>query len=999
MGYPSGAGRVVIAALLAFGLLPRDVPAATVLYKTDAELIALSDRVVHARVLGSRVERPADGGGAIYTVTTLRVLEDFTGVAGDALDVWELGGTYAREVMFVGGQVRYDPGAEVVVCLGHGRFGLHSIAMGFSKFDVAATPAADGSLDGRLSRSLKDTYVVGGAAVGPERSLSSFRALAQAVRGVPSLRSTAGASAGAPQTITSDFTFLVFGNGLGARWTEPDSNLPVRVFRNASAPSPLVSGNIDTELGKALSAWTDPPGAAITLQYAGTTFQSDPYTAVSSSGTMLITFEDPRDEISNPTLSIGGGMASLNDGGVVNGTSFNRFTNAFVIFQNAADLPASFRQPVDFSRVLEHEVGHTIGLGHTADPSNIMYASCCSGSTPVAPALGADDVAGVTYIYPAPATTSCTYGISPSSASARSSAASGTVSVGTVGGCGWTASSNAAFVTVTPTSGNGSSTVSYSIDANPSQNARVATLTIAGQTFTLTQDGLAPTISPPFGVIETPLDNASGVTGSVPVTGWALDDVQVMKVQIYRDPVAPSEPSGTLVYIGDATFVPGARPDVAAAYPSTPFNTRAGWGYLLLTNVLPNQGTGVVRLHAYAEDREGNRTLLGMRTITCANSSATTPFGAIDTPAQDGVASGSAYNNFGWVLSRGPRRADPPGGGTVRVIIDGAAVGTPGGWTSRLDLTALFPAASYPGVGTALGVFSFSTTGMTNGLHTIAWSVEDNLGAPAGIGSRYFTVTNAASAASAPAAVTAVGVESLPVQAAAIAVRRGFSETAPFKIVAPDAAGLVTVRGEEIDRLELRLAAALDPAVRYTGYLVTAAGASALPVGSSLDPGDGRFLWQPGPGFVGTYDFTVVRSRGGAAIDRQPIRIVLLPKSSGRVGPQVVIDSPRRQQDVAQPFALAGWAIDADDDVAAGVDAVHVWAYPLAGGEPVFLGAAALGGIRPDVAALYGERFARSGYSLTVQGLTPGNYDLAVFAWSVPAGGFVPARTVRVTVR
>ena len=34
-----------------------------------------------------------------------------------------------------------------------------------------------------------------------------------------------------------------------------------------------------------------------------------------------------------------------------------------------------------------------------------------------------------------------------------------------------------------------------------------------------------------------------------------------------------------------------------------------------------------------------------------------------------------------------------------------------------------------------------------------------------------------------------------------------------------------------------------------------------------------------------------------------------------------------------------------------------------------------------------------------VQGLTPGNYDLAVFAWSLERAGFVAPRTVRVTVR
>jgi hypothetical protein len=76
-----------------------------------------------------------------------------------------------------------------------------------------------------------------------------------------------------------------------------------------------------------------------------------------------------------------------------------------------------------------------------------------------------------------------------------------------------------------------------------------------------------------------------------------------------------------------------------------------------------------------------------------------------------------------------------------------------------------------------------------------------------------------------------------------------------------------------------------------------------------------------------------------------------------------------------------------------------VWAYPLTGGDPIFVGSTAYGGARPDVAALFGDRFRDSGYGLTVSGLTPGNYDLAVFAWSTAQNTFVPAKVVRVTVR
>ena len=55
--------------------------AATVPYRTDAELVAISDRVVRGRVLDSVVERAPSG--AIRTRTRVAVIEDFTGGADD----------------------------------------------------------------------------------------------------------------------------------------------------------------------------------------------------------------------------------------------------------------------------------------------------------------------------------------------------------------------------------------------------------------------------------------------------------------------------------------------------------------------------------------------------------------------------------------------------------------------------------------------------------------------------------------------------------------------------------------------------------------------------------------------------------------------------------------------------------------------------------------------------------------------------------------------------
>jgi hypothetical protein len=162
---------------------------------------------------------------------------------------------------------------------------------------------------------------------------------------------------------------------------------------------------------------------------------------------------------------------------------------------------------------------------------------------------------------------------------------------------------------------------------------------------------------------------------------------------------------------------------------------------------------------------------------------------------------------------------------------------------------------------------------------------------------------------------------------------------------------------------------------------------------------------MPGVGFYGTYDLTFVRWSGGRAVARQDVRITLNAKGSNRVGPQTSIDVPvmGRVFRSGEAFYVGGWAADLDATFGTGVDTVHVWAYPIAASgtalDPIFLGPAIYGGPRPDVGAVYGERFGGSGYGLIVNGLPPGTYDVAVFAFSNVVNSFTPAKVVRVVVK
>jgi beta-lactamase superfamily II metal-dependent hydrolase len=267
-----------------------------------------------------------------------------------------------------------------------------------------------------------------------------------------------------------------------------------------------------------------------------------------------------------------------------------------------------------------------------------------------------------------------------------------------------------------------------------------STFTVIYQGTTDTYSDWAPPNAPPLGSFDTPTSGAV-VSGEVAITGWALDDSGVAGVDIYRSPLAgePAQANG-LVLVGAATQVTGARPDIVAAYPTYPGVQRAGWGYMLLTNMLPNQGNGTFTLSAFIRTLDGANVFLGSKTIVASNASATTPFGTIDTPGQGQSVSGT-ITNFGWALTPQPNII-PIDGSTISVYVDDVFRGHPTYHNFRSDISLLFP--GYANSGGAVAYFSLDTTTLSNGVHTIAWGVVDNAGRSAGIGSRYFTVANGA---------------------------------------------------------------------------------------------------------------------------------------------------------------------------------------------------------------------------------------------------------------
>lgn len=144
---------------------------------------------------------------------------------------------------------------------------------------------------------------------------------------------------------------------------------------------------------------------------------------------------------------------------------------------------------------------------------------------------------------------SCSFSVTPLGASFSSSGGEGSISVSAPNGCSWTATSNVSWIGITSAqSFSGSGVVNYVVRDNVSNTPRSGNLNIAGQTFTLTQDGVSNCqfwISP-----KTSSFGKNGGSGTVTVAtssrcGWSASSGASW---LTITSAATSNGNGTVVY-------------------------------------------------------------------------------------------------------------------------------------------------------------------------------------------------------------------------------------------------------------------------------------------------------------------------------------------------------------------------------------------------------------------------------------------------------------------
>ncbi len=139
------------------------------------------------------------------------------------------------------------------------------------------------------------------------------------------------------------------------------------------------------------------------------------------------------------------------------------------------------------------------------------WSGACSGTGTCTVSMTAAQNVTATF------TNACTYALNANSTAAPATASTGSISV--TSSCAWTAASNASWLTITSgASGSGNGTLAYAVAANTGTTTRTGTLTIAGQTFTVTQAAGSTVAAPVCSLSANPSSITSGGSSTLTAT-------------------------------------------------------------------------------------------------------------------------------------------------------------------------------------------------------------------------------------------------------------------------------------------------------------------------------------------------------------------------------------------------------------------------------------------------------------------------------------------------
>jgi Matrixin len=345
--------------------------AATYLMPSDETLADQAPVIAAVRVTDSGPAPPRAGVATDYVVEVDAVLKG--DVPGSTVVVRVPGGEMEGGYeMQVSGAPRFAPGGRALLFLVPNRDGsygvLHLFLGAFHEVRAGGRTLARRDLaEGRPLAPAAD----------PPRDLARFsRWLADRAAGLEAERDYLVASGG-PQAAVEAFTSMPTPDRVPMRWFRFDGGGSVSFRLNTALPAGVGTEPTAAALRAALAAWSDDPTSRIAYAYGGTTSASGGF--LRSDGTNGVLFEDPGNaHVPGSYNCAKGGVVAL---GVAfmdsktrsaGGKAYHEIVEGDVVTNDGS--ACYFRDnPTGAAEVFAHELGHTLGFGHSTDREALMF--------------------------------------------------------------------------------------------------------------------------------------------------------------------------------------------------------------------------------------------------------------------------------------------------------------------------------------------------------------------------------------------------------------------------------------------------------------------------------------------------------------------------------------------------------------------------------------------------------------------------------------------------